>query len=64
MLVANCTFVAPGDDILGCFNASGTIQNNLFRDSFARFLLVNSREMLWDGLGNQIVRTPIVIQNS
>ena len=56
-LVQNCRFVAPGDDAVAFFNATGTIRDCLIRDAFARGILVANAPKT-SLINNTIIRCP------
>ncbi len=59
-LVKNCRFIAPGDDAVAFFNATGTITGCTIRDSFVRGILVaNAPETVLEN--NTVIRCPVQV---
>ncbi|GAB6167135.1 hypothetical protein JCM19992_31350 [Thermostilla marina] len=59
-LVANCRFIATGDDAVALFNATGTIHGCFIRDSFVRGILVsNAPQTVLEN--NTVLRCPIQV---
>jgi hypothetical protein len=57
-LVKNCRFIAPGDDAVGFFNATGKISGCYIRDSFVRGVIVaNAPKTVLEN--NTVIRCPV-----